>query len=188
MKKTHLSLTILSSAMMLVSCGQREPEQAETPTAPLLPVEKVQTSPPPKRVATQHFKPAGQESPIGTEIESEPGGVAAEMPDGKKVFFHRKLTHSGFFDESVKTLTVVKADGSKTTVDFGHGHSGYNVVELRCSPNFSRVWVVDVGALHMHNGAAIDLKEGTLYPEKWGEWPVNWALPDKGKLIIRKSF
>jgi len=162
MKKTYIFLLLLFFSTSLVSCGRSTPER--------------------------HFKPGGQEDAIGMEIESEPGGVAAELPDGKKVSFLRKLTHRGFFDESVKTLTVVETDGEKTTVEFGHGHSGYNVVELRCSSDFARVWVVDVSALHMHNAAAIDLQEGKTHPEKWGEWPVEWALPDNGKLIIRKSF
>ena len=167
MRKTYSALLLVFLSTSLVGCGKREPQH----TAPV-----------------RDFKAAGQEDAIGTEVEFEPRGVAAELPDGKKVFFVSKLTHRGFFDESVKTLTVVEANGKTMTLEFGHGHSGYNVVELRCTPDVARIWVVDVGALHMHNAAAIDLREHKLYPEKCGEWPVEWALPDNGKLILRKSF
>lgn len=125
---------------------------------------------------------------IGKVIDSQPREVGVELPNGSRVYFSRKLTNEGFIDESIKTLKVVSADGKETAFDFGHGHSGYNAIEIRCSDDFQQVWVIEIDEPHMHSGAAIDLESGTRYPEQFGGWCNSWARPDNGLLVLRTGM
>lgn len=164
MRRGFIVATVLPAALFLVSCGRGVPDLPEFANR------------------------KGNEAPMGQEIPSDVDHALVLLPDGNKVLFARRLTHHGFFDESVKTLTVVFGDGTEKSFDFGQWHSGYNAIEIRCSDDLSKIWVIDAGARHMYSGAAIDLTSGQFFPEVHGAWPAPWARPDTGKLALRKCF
>ena len=132
-------------------------------------------------------KAIAKEKPIGEMIADTDNGLTVRLPDGKEIKFNRTLTHDGFFDESTKTLAVSDVDGTEMSIDFGQGHSGYSEIAIRCSSDYSRIWVIDLGALHLKNGAAIDLESGFVFDEGDG-WPVEWATPEQGHLVVTRAF